>query len=179
MDEEDNSWKEFVDHTDPLPSKNKHLDPDSFSKKNIDRDQISRSRSEDSHISSMPIIDAYKQAGSLNIIDSGNTSRVDGATVKKIKSGKYPIDARLDLHGLTQEKAYNKLYRFIEAAYHGRKRCILVITGKGKEGKGVIRRHFQDWLSAPDINRLILYYCNAAPQHGGSGAYYLLLKKCR
>ncbi|MCH2037668.1 MAG: Smr/MutS family protein [Rickettsiales bacterium] len=175
MDEEDNSWNDFVDGAKPISSKKRHVEP--VSKKH-DQQKTNQSKANDANdFMSLPPIndsDLYETSDQLGC---GNASRVDGAVAKKVKSGKYPIDATLDLHGLTQQVAFNKLISFIQAAHQTNKRCILVITGKGKQGKGVIRKHFSDWLNSPHINSMILFYCNATIEHGGGGAYYVLLRK--
>jgi len=57
------------------------------------------------------------------------------------------------------------------------KRCILVITGKGLHGQGIIREQLPKWLSISDLKDYILAINQAKPTHGGSGAFYILLRK--
>lgn len=56
-------------------------------------------------------------------------------------------------------------------------RCVLVITGKGKAGEGVIRKRFLDWLNAPDVRAHVSSYAQAHQKHGGAGAFYVFLKR--
>ena len=58
-------------------------------------------------------------------------ARVDRANAERLKRGRHPVEARLDLHGLTQAEAHRALPRFLRAARAGGKRCVLVITGRG------------------------------------------------
>lgn len=175
MDEEDNSWSDFVDGAKSLSSKERHVE---LTPEKHHRDITKHTDSiHGAHFMSLPPIKDSDPYDVSNYLVCGNTRRIDGSVAKKLKTGKYPIDATLDLHGLTQQMAFNKLVSFIQAAYQTNKRCILVITGKGKQGKGIIRKHFSDWLNAPHIDNMILFYCNATIEHGGSGAYYVLLRK--
>ena len=54
---------------------------------------------------------------------------------------------------------------------------MLVITGKGKEGQGVLRRNFLLWLESPGARRLVSGYAESHPKHGGAGAFYVFLRK--
>lgn len=112
-------------------------------------------------------------------VEAGDTSRIDGSIAQKLKDGSYPIDAKLDLHGRTQDEAYEALRYCITAAYGMGKRCILVITGKGVDGHGVLRENLPKWLNSADLGGYILTYSHAAQQHGDTGAFYILLRKNR
>jgi DNA-nicking Smr family endonuclease len=97
------------------------------------------------------------------------------------------IDGRLDLHGLTQAEAHDRLSGFVKAAQARGKRVLLVITGKGYKApnsqhggeSGVLRRAVPRWLNAPDLRPLVLAIHAAQPRHGGEGALYVLLKRNR
>lgn len=95
-----------------------------------------------------------------------------------------PVEATLDLHGLTQAAAHQALSRFVLTGYHQGRRCVLVVTGKGAgsdnpEGRGVLRRALPLWLEAPDLRPCLLAIASARPNHGGTGACYLLLRRKR
>ena len=109
-----------------------------------------------------------------------NNDGVDYKTAKKMDIGKYPIDCELDLHNMTQQVAYNRLIYFVEEAFYNRKRMLLIVTGKGKRsttGLITLKEMLPEWLNAPVIRNKILRYSNAAKEHGGGGAFYILLKK--
>ena len=95
----------------------------------------------------------------------------------KFKAGKYDIEATLDLHGLTLDRAYEKCRTFIYEAFRRKHRKILVITGKGNIGKGLLRESLPQWLNTPDLRPFVLAFLQAKHFHGGEGAYYVLLKR--
>lgn len=99
------------------------------------------------------------------------------------------VDARLDLHGMTQAAAHHRLRLFLveaQALGHG---VVLVITGKGElerlsgpalgEGRGVLRRAVPLWLSEPALRGVVLGFEAAGRRHGGEGALYVRIRKRR
>ena len=105
---------------------------------------------------------------------------LDKRTDERLRRGQMEIEARLDLHGMTQEEAYEALGRFIEAAYAAGRRCVLVITGKGRGGApGVLKSRVPDWLREEKLAAVILQTHCARPQDGGGGALYVLLRRQR
>ena len=103
--------------------------------------------------------------------------KLDQPTAKKIAKGKLPIEARIDLHGMTQNEAYGRLLRFIEEKQKRGTRTILVITGKGSIGGGVLRQAVPRWLSQPDFRSFVIGHHESHQSHGGSGAIYVRLRK--
>jgi len=103
----------------------------------------------------------------------------DRDTERDLRTGTRRIDARLDLHGMTQSAAHAALTQFMAQAAASDARTLLIITGRGKEGAGVLRANFRTWLDAMPASRHILDIRRAAPRHGGEGAFYILLKKRR
>ena len=115
---------------------------------------------------------------------------LDQKTRQKLMRGRIRIDARLDLHGMRQEEAYHRLVRFVASSVSRGDRTILVITGKGRgqvddedgryvipEGRGVLRLNVPRWLAEPTMRAHVWSVAEAGPQHGGSGAYYVLLRR--
>ncbi len=96
---------------------------------------------------------------------------------KKVRRGKLTIAASFDLHGHTQVSAARALPAFLENQQADGVRCVLVITGKGKEGQGVLRRNFLLWLESPAARRLVSGYAESHPRHGGAGAFYVFLRR--
>jgi len=96
---------------------------------------------------------------------------------KKVRRGNLSIAARFDLHGHTQASASRALPAFLEHQQTEGVRCVLVITGKGKEGQGVLRRNFLLWLESPGARRLVSGYAESHPKHGGAGAFYVFLRR--
>ena len=104
----------------------------------------------------------------------GDRAGLDGRTQRRLFRGEVPIERRLDLHGYTLARAEVKLHAFIEDAACAECRCVLVITGKGS---GVLRSHVPRWLKFAPLSGLILALAEARPIHGGSGAFYIFLKR--
>jgi DNA-nicking Smr family endonuclease len=112
--------------------------------------------------------------------------------VRKVTTGQIEIDARLDLHGLTQSAAHRRLRSFLRTAQSDGCRIVLVITGKGRENdsepatfgehmeqreRGVLKRSVPIWLEDPEMRAIVVSYTNAAQPHGGSGALYIRLRR--
>lgn len=101
----------------------------------------------------------------------------DRGAERNVRRGKVEIDARIDLHGHTQDSARAALIAFVESASARRLKTILVITGAGRSGEGVLKKRFPDWLNAPAIKPLISGMAQAHRAHGGAGAFYVFLKR--
>lgn len=112
---------------------------------------------------------------------------VDNATAKRIKRTQYEVEAVLDLHGATVNTAYDKVRNFIFESYHQKKRCVMIITGKGYKpenedifsSRGILREKVPEWLNAFDIRPLILSISNPPAKMGGEGALYIILRRHR
>jgi DNA-nicking Smr family endonuclease len=106
---------------------------------------------------------------------------------QRVARGREPIDARLDLHGLTQTKAYAALLGFLRGAQADGARIALVVTGKGSRTgapdtgaeRGVLRRQVPMWLSLPEFRRFVVGFEDAHVGHGGEGALYVRLRRAR
>jgi DNA-nicking Smr family endonuclease len=96
---------------------------------------------------------------------------------RRLARARDEIGARLDLHGLDQDRARAALHAFLRRAHDQGLRAVLVITGKGALGDGVLRRRAPDWLAEPAVRPLIAGVSPAARRHGGEGALYIALKR--
>lgn len=108
-------------------------------------------------------------------------THLDQPTLDGLARGKVPIEARVDLHGMTQDEAYALLYSFVARAHLGGARHVLVITGKGSSsgGDGVLKRSVPGWLATPLFRQFVSSHDPAARGHGGTGALYVRLKRNR
>jgi len=88
-----------------------------------------------------------------------------------------PIGAHIDLHGLGQDQARAALERFVREAWDEGLRTVVVITGKGLRGDGVLRRMTPEWLAAPHLREIVAGLSEAHRRHGGEGALYVALKR--
>lgn len=99
----------------------------------------------------------------------------DKGEAETLRRGKRPVEARLDLHGMNQSEAHAALTRAIRAGRKSGRRTLLVITGKGRAGGGVLRRLLPLWLE--EFSRDVMAFSEARPEDGGAGAWYLRLRK--
>jgi len=101
----------------------------------------------------------------------------------QLSRGKKQIDARLDLHGMTQTRAHHALSGFLHRAHHDGLTFVLTITGKGRMGaeseRGVLRRQVPQWLSLPEFRSLVVGFEEAHIGHGGEGALYVRIRRAR
>jgi DNA-nicking Smr family endonuclease len=104
---------------------------------------------------------------------------------QKLARGLKPIDARIDLHGMTQDRAHAALAHFLRRAQHNGARVVLVITGKGARGtdphaeRGVLKRQVPLWLESAELRALVIGVESASVGHGGDGALYVRIRKTR
>ena len=109
-------------------------------------------------------------------LSHGMTVGVDRRTATRLRRGKLAIDGRIDLHGMSREAAHRALIDYLLDAHAAEKRCIVVVTGKGR---GILQEAVPHWLNLPPLRSKILAFDLARPEHGGSGALYVLLKRRR
>jgi DNA-nicking Smr family endonuclease len=107
------------------------------------------------------------------------TAGYDRANAERLKRGQHPVEARLDLHGLTQAEAHRALAAFLHDARTAGNRCVLVITGRGNAGGGVLKTAVPRWLDEPALRPHVLAIATAQPRDGGSGALYVMLRRTR
>ena len=114
-----------------------------------------------------------------NSLNTNLSFCLDYNTKSKIDKGKYFISDRLDLHGYNMDDAYYKLIDFIVRNYHIGNRCVLVITGYGSATNktGTIKNNLCKWLNDIKIQHMVLYHQQATKEHGGKGAFYVLLRR--
>jgi DNA-nicking Smr family endonuclease len=104
---------------------------------------------------------------------------LDRANAERLKRGKHRIEARLDLHGMTQSEAHSALLGFIRGARAEGKRCVLIITGRGAVGAGILRSAVPRWLNEPEFRSHLLAMATAQQRDGGGGALYVMLRRTR
>ncbi len=112
-------------------------------------------------------------------LEHGRAAGVDRRRSERLRRGQLPVEARLDLHGYTQDQAHAALGDFLGGSQARGLRCVLVITGKGTttDSGGVLRAQVPRWLNEPG-NRARGLACDyAQPKHGGLGAIYVLLRR--
>ena len=155
-----------------------------------------------SSVSADEIVDQSKQITKAQSVDSTETAirtpvaprkppspsplhQLEHRYRRKLIRGVKPIDARVDLHGLTQDRAHDRLRGFLYSAQAQGFKVVLVITGKGGQGggfmdeRGVLRRVVPQWLAMPDMRSVVVGYEEAHQTHGGTGALYVRIRRRR
>ena len=118
----------------------------------------------------------------------GRAPGLDRSSAIKLAKGRFIIQGKLDLHGMTQRQAHAALIDFIQAGFNHRKRNLLVITGKGRpkgedevvgyrKREGILKSIVPKWLDEPPLRGLVLAFTTSQREHGGAGALYVLLRK--
>jgi len=168
-------WKSFTDDIEPIKDpkwdeKEKNLDKQPNHKKACPRENV--------------VISEPKKTLSHVTPDS---FQLDKRTGERLRKGKIKIEGTLDLHGYNQPQAKQALESFIMSAAAQGKRCVLVITGKGRTGKmsedwlspepGILKVRVPEWLSLSPLRPYVLQFTPAVRSHGGEGALYVYLKK--
>jgi len=98
---------------------------------------------------------------------------------KRVRRGKLEIGASLDLHGHTQESARAAVIRFLRLSQARGDTTVIIVTGVGRGGEGVLKRRLPEWLNERDIRPLTSGYAPAHRSHGGAGAFYVFVKRAR
>lgn len=120
-------------------------------------------------------------------LELDTTADIDKQTMRRFKREEFGVEAELDLHGFTIDKAFDAVKRFIISSFNQNKRAVLIVTGKGLphpeqdifETKGVLRQHVPMWLKSDELKAMILTFIHPSAKLGGSGALYILLRRKR
>ncbi len=115
------------------------------------------------------------------VLEHGRLPGVDRRTAQRVRRGQREIEAVLDLHGMGREAAHQALTAFVTGSRQAGRRCVLVVTGKGRRGAGdgVLKAAVPRWLNDAGLRDHVLGFSHARPQHGGEGALYVLLRRRR
>jgi len=129
------------------------------------------------------------QARPLSLNHAPSTKPVPRITAKALRKGERAPDARVDLHGMTLDRAHAALTRFILTEQQRGTRCVLVITGKGGDyrgraagfgdGRGALKQDVPRWLREPTLAGSVVGVFQAHRRHGGEGALYVYLRRPR
>lgn len=96
---------------------------------------------------------------------------------RRLSRERDPIEARFDLHGYSRFEAEDQLRAFLMGCQARGMKSVLVITGQGRQGGGIIRASFQDWMASPHLRLIVSGYSPAHRRHGGEGAFYVTLRQ--
>ncbi len=102
---------------------------------------------------------------------------VQDGVFRKLRQGKYAMEARLDLHRMTAERAREEVFNFIREAHAYDLRNVLIVPGRGNHNQSqeaILKSYLNKWL--PEFDE-VQAFCSAIPAHGGTGAVYVMLRK--
>ena len=175
LDEDQILWHHVTKRITPLRRRNQPISPSPPVKKLAYPAKPAPKISRKSVLTVEPSTTILKSPSPIDLRE-GDRAGLDGRTQRRLFRGDVRIDRRLDLHGHTAARAEIKLQRFIKDASYVGCRCVLVITGKGA---GILKGHVPGWLKEPPLSGLVLALAEARPADGGSGAFYVLLRRRR
>jgi DNA-nicking Smr family endonuclease len=118
-------------------------------------------------------------AGSDEFIEGAGPG-IDRNLLRALRRGDFAIQGRLDLHGMTQAEAKEAVERFLSDNRRAKKRCVLIVHGRGLHSKDqipVLKAQLKGWLSQKRVGNMVLAFATARPQDGGAGAVYVLLRR--
>jgi DNA-nicking Smr family endonuclease len=176
-DEEQALWTTFARSITPLPTR--PLAPNKRSKRPV-------TGAAEAAAPALPRPRARNEKGA-HIEKAAPLMPIDRRLKQRLARGRDPIDARIDLHGLTQNEAHAALLRFLRSAQADGAKIALVVTGKGSgladrqssAERGVLRRQVPLWLSLPEFRAFVVGFADAHAGHGGQGALYVRLRRTR
>lgn len=128
---------------------------------------------DDNHLTSTDHIEILSSNDVLEYKQAG----IQHGVYKKLRMGRYPVEARLDLHRMTVEEARKEVFRFIHDCMKYDLRTVIILHGKGDRNpdkKALLKSHLAKWL--PDMDDVMAFH-SAQKHHGGTGAVYVLLRK--
>jgi DNA-nicking Smr family endonuclease len=166
MEDQDKDWLEAVKSFKPIKHNNNHVNTNSNHKK-IDFSKIQKH-----HNADYLMKQTYEKYNSINF-----KGYFDKKVLKDINSGHIPVEKTLDLHNYTQKQAEEAFINFITNCFNNKIRYVLVVTGKGQNNEGVLYQNFFSWVEDYRVKKFIVEYSKANIKHGGSGAFYLFLRK--
>jgi DNA-nicking Smr family endonuclease len=175
-EEERSLWESVAKQVKPLRKKPRAAKPQSAEPPK--ESGAARSKTQSRPIAPLAVLPKPSNPAVPPLVTLGRRER------SKLSRGKSEIDARLDLHGMTQVRAHHALLGFLQRAHHDGLTFVLVITGKGAAGgmeseRGVLRRQVPQWLRLPEFRSLVVGFEQAHIGHGGEGALYVRIRRAR
>jgi len=170
-------WKRVAETTKPLsPQRGAFLKDEMV---RLMEDSASFAPSRRSEDSASPLILNTKSSSQNSLSKNTDSHPLEERLIKNIAKGRRQIDGCIDLHGMTQDRARSALLDFLQQSQGYDRRIVLVITGKGNDGRGILKRMVPQWLALPAFLPLVNGYREAHIGHGGEGALYVRLRRLR
>jgi DNA-nicking Smr family endonuclease len=131
------------------------------------------------------LADLCEGEGGFDISDTdeyieGVAEGVDRRLLRRLRHGDYAVQGHVDLHGLTQAQAKERVVKYIAESRREGRRCVLLVHGRGLHSKDqipILKLAVRSWLERGPIARAVLAFATARPCDGGAGAVYVLLRR--
>lgn len=174
-------WESVAHTTRPMHPKQKFKTSKPLktnSKKTAEKDVNSSNPKK----SPQPLKTGYSKLSNPSKTPPSQPILMDQKAFSRMKRGRLKPEAKIDLHGMTLAEAHSRLSSFILRNYSDGKRLLLVVTGKGRNQeefgtRGALNRQVPMWLNQPPFAHAVLQVNEAHRSHGGSGAYYVYLRR--
>lgn len=180
-DEDTALWRRVAGTVRPLKGRAPDRPPDVREPVRPEPDEAEEKAPKGAHAAPRP--PSVRRTPPLPQLVPGGSPGLDKRTALRLRRGQIPIEGRIDLHGMTRAAAHARLTAFLADQAAAGRRCVLVITGRGAarlaKGGGVIRAQLPHWLNGPDLRPLVLAFASAQPKDGGTGAFYVYLRRRR
>ncbi|MGB1361404.1 MAG: Smr/MutS family protein [Alphaproteobacteria bacterium] len=173
MTKKDNIWDIVKKSITPLKKANVYRVDEKPAKKSVAKKSKTETKQADFKISQAPLPPAPKPKTETKV---GDTTGLNKSHAKKLRTKNLDVDMVIDLHGLTQDQAFNKVQTFMTTAINNNCKTVKIITGKGK---GILQSQVPKWLNDSDLAPFVLSVVHAPQRHGGTGALLIALKQKR
>jgi DNA-nicking Smr family endonuclease len=111
------------------------------------------------------------------VVISGRAPGVNRTQISELRGGRVRPEATLDLHGHTAVEAEIALEKFLVQSASLRRRCVLVIHGRGLHSDGIaVLRDTVFGALVGNMSGLVLAFATAAKSDGGAGATYVMVR---
>jgi len=110
----------------------------------------------------------------------GRRLDVDPRELRKLRTLRYAVDGKLDLHGLGVAEARSAVARFLGKRASEGDRAVMVVHGKGNHsprGDAILRGEIGAWLSQGSASRYVLAFASVLDRSGESGSLFVLLTR--
>lgn len=142
-------------------------------------------QAQDEEGDALRVLEQFLLGGNFEVMDTGEY--IEGAVhphgrlyLDDLRSGRFSVQAHLDLHGLNQQEARFALEEFLFESLRAGYTCVRVIHGRGRHSQkdqAVLKENIQRWLCTRRMSRHVVAYTSARRCDGGGGAVYVLLRK--
>jgi DNA-nicking Smr family endonuclease len=125
--------------------------------------------------------------GAVGFEISCSDEYIDGAVIglspkilAKLRRGEFSCQAYVDLHGRNRVEAERTVIDFLRTCFARDQRCVLIVSGRGRNSENrepVLKEELIHWFTRSPLNRWVLAFSTARPRDGGTGAFYVLLRR--